>query len=81
MQDEYLSTEHLLLAIAGEKEGDAGRILRSNGITKDDAEKVVNDMRGGTRITDQNAEEKTKSTTITICTMWLSIRNEASSGG
>ncbi|HTK26132.1 MAG TPA: ATP-dependent chaperone ClpB, partial [Pyrinomonadaceae bacterium] len=43
--------------IAGEKDGDAGRILRSNGITKEDAEKVVTDMRGGTRITDQNAEE------------------------
>ena len=57
MQDEYVSTEHLLLAIAGEKEGDAGRILRSNGITKDDTEKVVTDMRGGSRITDQNAEE------------------------
>ncbi|HTH51984.1 MAG TPA: AAA family ATPase, partial [Pyrinomonadaceae bacterium] len=57
MQDEYVSTEHLLLAIAGEKEGDAGRILRSNGIAKDDAEKVVTDMRGGSRITDQNAEE------------------------
>ena len=57
MQDEYVSTEHLLMAIAEEKEGDAGRILRSNGITKDDVKKVVEDMRGGTRITDQNAEE------------------------
>ena len=46
-----------LLAIAGEKDGDAGRILRSNGVTKEDAEKVVTDMRGGARITDQNAEE------------------------
>lgn len=57
MQDDYISTEHLLLAIAAEKEGDAGRVLRSNGITKEDAEKVVTDMRGGSRITDQNAEE------------------------
>ena len=57
MQDEYMSTEHLLMAIAGEKDGDAGRILRSNGITKEDLEKVVTDMRGGSRITDQNAEE------------------------
>src|SRR5687768_2331335 len=44
MQDEYVSTEHLLLAIAAEKEGDAGRILRSNGITHEDLEKVVTDM-------------------------------------
>src|SRR5688572_21863385 len=57
MQDEYVSTEHLLLSIADEKEGDAGRILRSNGITRDHLEKVITDMRGGSRITDQNAEE------------------------
>jgi ATP-dependent Clp protease ATP-binding subunit ClpB len=57
MQDEYISTEHLLLAIAAEKAGDAGRILRSNGVTKEDAEKVITEMRGGARITDQNAEE------------------------
>jgi len=57
MQDDYVSTEHLLLAIANEKDGDAGRILRSNGITYDDLQKVITDMRGGSRITDQNAEE------------------------
>lgn len=57
MQDEYISTEHLLLAVAAEKNGDAGRILRSNGITKEDLEKVITEMRGGARITDQNAEE------------------------
>ena len=57
MTDEYMSTEHLLLAIAGEKTGDAGRILRSNGVTKEDAEKAIVEMRGGARITDQNAEE------------------------
>ncbi|MGH9821536.1 MAG: Clp protease N-terminal domain-containing protein, partial [Pyrinomonadaceae bacterium] len=57
MQDDYISTEHLLLTIAAEKESDAGRILRSNGITRDDLEKVITDMRGGSRITDQNAEE------------------------
>ena len=57
MQDEYVSTEHLLLSIADEKEGDAGRILRSNGVAREDVEKVVTEMRGGSRITDQNAEE------------------------
>ena len=57
MQDEYVSTEHLLLAVAAEKDGDSGRILRSSGITRDDLEKVITDMRGGSRITDQNAEE------------------------
>ena len=57
MEDDYVSTEHLLLAIADEKDGDAGRILRGNGITHDDLEKVITDMRGGSKITDQNAEE------------------------
>ncbi|HTH50680.1 MAG TPA: ATP-dependent chaperone ClpB, partial [Pyrinomonadaceae bacterium] len=57
MQDEYVSTEHLLLVIAAEKTGDAGRILRSNGITYDDLKKVIEDMRGGSKITDPNAEE------------------------
>ncbi len=61
MQDEYMSTEHLLLAIAAEKDGDAGRILRSNGVTKETAEKVITEMRGGSRITDQNAEENFQS--------------------
>jgi ATP-dependent Clp protease ATP-binding subunit ClpB len=61
MQDEYLSTEHLLIVIAAEKEGDAGRILRSNGVTRDDLVKVITDMRGGSRITDQNAEENFQS--------------------
>jgi ATP-dependent Clp protease ATP-binding subunit ClpB len=57
MEDEYISTEHLLLAIAEEKTGDAGRILRSNGVSREDLEKVITDMRGGSHITDQNAEE------------------------
>ncbi len=57
MEDEYVSTEHLLLAIADEKEGDAGRILRTNGVSHDDLVKVITDMRGGSKITDQNAEE------------------------
>jgi ATP-dependent Clp protease ATP-binding subunit ClpB len=57
MEDEYISTEHLLIAIAAEKTGDAGRILRSNGVTSEDIDKVITDMRGGSHITDQNAEE------------------------
>ena len=56
MQDEYVSTEHLLLAIADEKTGDAGKILRQHGVNRDDLLKVIEQTRGGTRITDQNAE-------------------------
>ena len=57
MQDEYISTEHLLLVITAEKTGDAGRILRAAGVSHETLEKVITDMRGGSRITDANAEE------------------------
>ncbi|HEX5888966.1 MAG TPA: ATP-dependent chaperone ClpB [Pyrinomonadaceae bacterium] len=57
MQDEFISTEHLLLASVDEKDGDAGKILRQHGVNKDDLFKVIEQMRGGTRITDQNAEQ------------------------
>ncbi len=57
MQDEFISTEHLLLAIADEKDGNAGKILRQHGVIRDDLFKVIEQMRGGARITDQNAEQ------------------------
>jgi ATP-dependent Clp protease ATP-binding subunit ClpB len=56
MQDDFVSTEHLLLAISEEKEGDSGKIVRQHGLKRDDLLKVVEQMRGGSRITDQNAE-------------------------
>src|SRR5947199_7691367 len=56
MQDEYISTEHLLLAIADEKDGLAGKILRQHGVNHEDLLKVIEQTRGGVRITDQNAE-------------------------
>jgi ATP-dependent Clp protease ATP-binding subunit ClpB len=56
MQDEYISTEHLLLAIVAEKDGSAGKVLRQHGVTPEDLAKVIEQMRGGVRITDQNAE-------------------------
>jgi ATP-dependent Clp protease ATP-binding subunit ClpB len=56
MKDEYVSTEHLLVAIVDEKDGEAGKILRQHGVNHDDLLKVIEQMRGGVRITDQNAE-------------------------
>ena len=56
MQDEYISTEHLLLAIADEKDGPAGKLLRQHGVNRDDLLKAIEQTRGGARITDQNAE-------------------------
>src|SRR5688572_15443683 len=57
MQDEFNSTEHLLLALVDEKDGDAGKLLRQHGVKRDDLLKVIEQMRGGSKITDQNAEQ------------------------
>src|SRR6266478_2287997 len=56
MQDDFISTEHLLLVLVEEKDGDAGKLLRQHGLKRDDLLKVIEQMRGGSRITDQNAE-------------------------
>src|SRR3982075_3097160 len=57
MQDEFVSTEHLLLAIVDEKDGESGKILRQHVVKTDYLLKVIEQMRGGSRITDQNAEQ------------------------
>src|ERR1700687_2051974 len=57
MQNECTSTEDLLLAIADEKDGEAGKLLRQHGVKRDDLLKVIEQMRGGSKITDQNAEQ------------------------
>jgi ATP-dependent Clp protease ATP-binding subunit ClpB len=56
-RDEYVSTEHLLLAIAGDK-GVAGQILRSKGATVESILKALADIRGSQRVTDPNPEGK-----------------------
>jgi ATP-dependent Clp protease ATP-binding subunit ClpB len=56
MKDEYLSTEHLLLAFVDEK-GEAGRILRAHGVTRDGLLKIIEGMRAGAKVTSQSAEE------------------------
>jgi ATP-dependent Clp protease ATP-binding subunit ClpB len=58
MRDEYVSLEHILLAVTGEKEGEASRLLARAGITRDTILKALVDIRGGQRITDQNPEDK-----------------------
>ena len=58
MKDEYISLEHILLAATDESEGDAAGILAASGVTRDAILKVLVDIRGGQRITDQNPEDK-----------------------
>ena len=46
LKDEYVSAEHVLIVIAEEKEGQAGKILRKAGVTRDSIFKVLVDIRG-----------------------------------
>ncbi|NAT10233.1 ATP-dependent chaperone ClpB [ANME-1 cluster archaeon AG-394-G06] len=56
MKDEYLSTEHMLLAIA--EDPTSPQILNGMGVTKDRIYEALTGIRGGQRIVDQNPEEK-----------------------
>lgn len=58
LKDEYVSAEHVLVSMAEEKEGQSGKILRQNGITRDSIFKVLVDIRGNQRVTDPNPEGK-----------------------
>ena len=57
LKDEYVSTEHLILALAAHP-GAAGDALRSNGASHDELLKALSEVRGSHRVTDQNPEEK-----------------------
>ncbi len=61
LKDEYVSTEHILLAMVASK-GTAGELLRAFGITKESILSVLKDLRGGQRVTDQTPEAKFQAT-------------------
>lgn len=56
-QDAYISSELFVLAATDDK-GKLGDMLKKLGVTKDKAEKAINQVRNGEQVTDQNAEEK-----------------------
>ena len=58
MKDQYVSIEHILIAISDEKKGEAATILGRHGITRESILNVLRDIRGSQRITDPNPEEK-----------------------
>ncbi len=58
LKDEYVSTEHLLIGCVEEKSSKAQNILKQHGVTKEQILKALVDIRGGQRVTDQNAEDK-----------------------
>lgn len=56
LKDEYVSTEHLLLALANDP-GKAGQLLRDNGITYNEILAALKTVRGTQRVTSQNPED------------------------
>ncbi len=56
LKDEYISTEHLFLAITLERNTGVARLLADNGITHERTLEVVQKMRGGQRLTNPQAE-------------------------
>jgi ATP-dependent Clp protease ATP-binding subunit ClpB len=58
LKDEYVSTEHLLLAIASQQQGEAARLLQQNGVTRERVYSTLEAVRGSQRVTDANPEDK-----------------------
>jgi ATP-dependent Clp protease ATP-binding subunit ClpB len=56
LKDEYVSSEHLLLALAGKDHGAATRALKDAGVRKDALLKALVEVRGTQRVTDPEAE-------------------------
>lgn len=58
MQDDYVSQEHLFLAILAENKGPAAAMLEKSGVSRDSFMKALVAIRGSQRVVDQNPEEK-----------------------
>ncbi len=61
LKDEYISTEHLFLAILSEKNTPAARLLEGAGITRERVMEAINQIRGGQRVTDPQSETRYRS--------------------
>ena len=60
LKDDFISIEHLLLALAQSKDK-AGQLLKDSGVSRGALLKAIQELRGGARVTDQDAEAKYKS--------------------
>ena len=58
LKDEYISTEHLFMAILSERNTPAARLLGGAGVTKERVYEAVKQIRGGQRVTDPKAESR-----------------------
>jgi len=61
LQDEFISTEHILIAIVSEGKGEAFNILKRLGADKEKIYAALQKLRGGRRVTDARAESKYRS--------------------
>jgi ATP-dependent Clp protease ATP-binding subunit ClpB len=61
LKDEFISTEHIFIAVSEESSENASKILKKYGFTKDIILKILVNIRGDQRITDQNPEDKYQS--------------------
>jgi ATP-dependent Clp protease ATP-binding subunit ClpC len=58
LNDEYISTEHIFLAILSERNTAIARLLSEEGITKERVYDTIKEIRGGQRVTDRKAESR-----------------------
>jgi ATP-dependent Clp protease ATP-binding subunit ClpC len=58
LKDEYISTEHIFLAILSERSTPAARLLEGAGVRKERVLDAINQLRGGQRVTDPQAESR-----------------------
>jgi ATP-dependent Clp protease ATP-binding subunit ClpC len=58
LKDEYISTEHIFLAILSERSTPAARLLEGAGVTRERVNEAVQQLRGGQRVTDPQAETR-----------------------
>ena len=58
LKDEYISTEHIFLAILSERSTPAARLLEGAGVTRERVYDAIQQIRGGQRVTDPQAETR-----------------------
>ena len=58
LKDEYISTEHIFLAILSERSTPTAKLLEGAGVNRDRVNEAVKQLRGGQRVTDPQAETR-----------------------
>jgi ATP-dependent Clp protease ATP-binding subunit ClpB len=61
LKDEFVSAEHLLMALLGAKQTAGAKLLADQGVTRDEVLKALKDVRGNQRVTDQMSEDRYRS--------------------